>query len=202
MKPAIIFHPDEPHRAHLIDKDAVFPLPLRGSGERRLHYATAVSIQDLDAGQFRMNLLSNGDLIGDKYTPAPDIIAMHFDGITTPFPAVYASLTPHDHVVVPPGHRNIDLRAAMVLLKLAESFNNLRIEVSRPWGFRPPAIEGAEIPWSDWRFITAWLWSGWHRRTKKPTLAERFAEVEALGYDRGLKSFEAMHRQMFPKNSR
>lgn len=200
MNPAIIFHPTERHRAHLIDKDAVAALPLRDSGDRHLHYLTAVSIQDLDAGEFRADILQSGEIITDKCQPEPGIIGLWISNMATPRPAVYVPLTPQKHIEETPGHRGIDMRAAVVLLKLAESFNNIQTERARTWKFRSAAIENEEIPWDEWRFITAWLWSGWDRRAKKPTLAQRFEELKALGYDRGPKSFEAMHRQMFPKN--
>lgn len=202
MNPAIIFHPDERDRAHLIDKDAVAALPMRSTGERQLHYLTAVSLQDLDAGEFRIDVLSDGKIIMPKGPPDPETISLWRSNMATPRPAVYVPFTPRQHVEESPWHRRIEHQAAVVLLKLAESFNNIETERARTWKFRRPAIENEDIPWSDWRFITAWLWSEWNGRAKKPTLTERFAEVEALGYDRGLKSFEAMHRELFPKISR
>ncbi len=200
MKPAIIFHPDEPHRAHLIDKDAVAALPMNGTGERRIHYQTAISIYDLDAGQFCLDIMQKGLSDAGKEEATRPIVNLWLSGMAGPRPAVFVPLT--KHIEERPSHRSIEDKAAVVLLKLAESFNNIQTERARTWKFRDPAIEGEELPWSEWRFITAWLWSEWNARPKKPTLAERFSEVEALGYDRGLKSFEAMHRQMFPKISR
>jgi len=199
MKPAIIFHPDEPHRAHLIDKEAPAFLPMGGTGERRTHYQTAIAICGLDAGEFAFDPFQSGSA-ATKRPRSKEVIRLWLAGMASPRPAVFIPLRRHVEEV--PSHRLIDDRAAIVLLKLAESFNNIKTERNRTWEFRDPAIEGEELPWSEWRFITAWLWSEWNARPKKPTLAERFAEVEALGYDRGLKSFEAMHRQMFPKISR
>lgn len=201
MNPVIIFHPDERNRAHLIDKDALALLPMNGTGERRMHYQTAISLYDLDAGQFCLDIMQKGYSDSKRESATRPIVNLWLSGMAGPRPAVFIPLTPKQHIEEVPSHRLIDRRAAIVLLKLAESFNNIQTERARTWKFREPAIEGEEIPWSEWRFITAWLWSAWNRRTKKPTLAERFAEVEALGYDRGLKSFEAMHRQMFPKIS-
>jgi hypothetical protein len=201
MNPVIIFHPDERNRAHLIDKDAVIPLPLNGTGKRLLHYPTCIAIDSLDGGEFSLERFNEESAV-TKAPPSKAIIGLWLAGMALPRPSVYVPLTPREHIEETSGHRLIEPRAAVVLLKLAQSFNNVEIRQVSTWKFKPAAVEGEEIPWSDWRFLTAWLWSEWNRRAKKPTLAERFAEVEALGYDRGLKSFETMHRQMFPKISR
>jgi hypothetical protein len=95
-------------------------------------------------------------------------------------------------------------QAAVVMLRLAASFNNVKTDgVKRSFAFGEHRIEKVEpsLPWSEGAFLTAWLFSDWERRSekKKLTLAQRFDEMQAIGYGGGIKAFEALHRKLFPK---
>jgi hypothetical protein len=159
-----------PH-AILVDEDKYFS-GTDDAGRTRHHYSRGV-----DIGPF-----SVGEILKDEKN-------------TVIFPRAAVFQMHKKMEKMPLEDRGLTEKTAHVLLSLAASANNISIEDSKN-GFRinPPALEGVEHGWCQWKFIAAWCWHKWIRDGDKP--AAMHADLARMGYKKNAAAFRQMMKRM------
>jgi len=158
---------DGENHAALVDLHSVFSFKDEG-GRTRTHFGAAINIHRFRVGDFSLD---------DSKT------------IVYPVPCVWQL---HKEMkIVGLEARGIRPDAAVVLLKLAASANNLTIQPGRKvLEFGAPLERDAEINWCQWKFIAAWMWSSWRRDGEKS--ATQYQHMKALGYPKTHAAFRQM----------
>jgi len=230
MKPAIYACPHKTGCV-LVDEDSENRMRWKSHGHRR-SFETAIEIGRLKPGQFEIHAktaMPADRITGDCpwtvlelnetiVTASPEVMNVWPEGKFIHAPAICVhspdnSDQPeyfHEHRTsygAPRGRlvcHGIHIEAAVVMLRLAASWNNFkydRVTETRSFGNARIESTGPSLPWCKWSFLCAWLWSDWEARSHphKLTIAQRFEEMKAAGYPSGIKAFEAMHRRLFPK---
>jgi hypothetical protein len=219
MKPTIYTDTDDGNR-WLVDADSTATHYEATTGKRLVHFETAVRMDDLAPGQYRVSLFPIAPgIIPDRPDTAPESLAPEVaelweSGLATPWPCVFVPIT-NKHArqsFESPIAAGLHLAAARALLSLARSRLNVEsVRLTDSFRFTPSRTERPEhlppgldfIGWEPWRFHVAWHFSSWQAREittrRKMTLAARFEKMRAAGYPHGLKAFEALHRGLFGK---
>lgn len=170
MRPSIIYIDGDRSEAHLVDLDSV-RITTRPDGKTAKHFPAAVFIADLTAGQLHTKI----DLIERN----PGAVEVEKNQVLAPRPCVYAITQKPAELGL--GNRNLDERAAVVLLQLARSANGMIEDTGREtWSFGGPVERDGKLNWDKWRFIAAWTWSHWERHKIPRTL--RWEEMKRHGY--------------------
>jgi hypothetical protein len=168
MRPQIkaVLQSDGRHLAYLVDADSVFVRNY--DGQQRTHYATAISLGPCRAGQIEL--------------AQPD--AQGRCNIISPMPRVFAVLAEIKDLSL--AARGIDKRAAVVMLGLAASVQNIEVKFngSQKISFGNPVMRssdpdiltGATIE----KMLAAWNWSAWKRN--KTSGEKQHADMVAIGY--------------------
>ena len=157
---------DGTHRAYLVDADSVFVRIY--DGKQRTHFATAITIGSCRVGQIE---LAQPDERGSM-------------NIVSPMPCVFVVIGEMKDVDL--AARGINRRAAVVMLRLAASVQNIQVEFngSQKMSFGktvmrsndPDILTGATIE----KMLAAWNWSAWQ---KNKTSGERqHTDMVAIGY--------------------
>jgi hypothetical protein len=213
MKPVILTDPDDSRLSWLVDEHSISVLVSSLTSDHLMHYETAVALADLRPGEWKPFL--GIPAVEVLLTPLP-MKQLERDNMQMMFPhaCVFADVNRHKKQVFnkpnpnpkkdPPNIKGIYLPAAVAMLQLAASKNNVKTDrVKESFTFNDPRIEDVPIPWNEWKFLTAWLWSDWKKREidtqRKITHQQRWEEITAIGYPHGFKAFEAMHRSLFGK---
>jgi hypothetical protein len=204
MKPVILTDPDDSSLSWIVDEHSTSVLVSPLTHDHLIHYETAIEIADLRPGEIRWHDPFFNGLLGVQRIAHYDEAMAQF---TKPSPCVYAQVNTHKRQVFdgPAGMdciKGIYRPAAVVMLQLTASKNNVKTDgVKRSFTFNDPRIEDVPVPWNEWKFLTAWLWSDWKTREistqKRITQNQRWEEMRAIGYPHGFKAFEAMHRSLF-----
>lgn len=160
-----VLQSDGRHRAYLVDADMAFARVV--DGKNRVFYASAISLGLCRAGQIEL--------------AQPD--AQGRCNILSPMPCV---LQVKRVIKLPLAARGIDERAAVVMLRLAASAQNIEAPFngSQKWSFGnavmrsndPDILTGATIE----KLLAAWNWSAWQRN--KTSGERQHADMVAIGY--------------------
>lgn len=179
MKPQLLsVHTNEgkPH-AFLVDIDSVSTRI--EDGKERGHYLVAVDLRGCMAGQVE---LTKPDEKGVMHilAPNPCVLAVRKKGIKE----------------IGMEARGLDVRAAVMMLKLAASLQNIQAPFngSMTWSFGEPVerssdpaiMAGATIE----KIIAAWKWSFWQR--ERLDGQQRLADMKRIGYRRTPKALRDM----------
>lgn len=168
MKPQILFTtaPEGTNHGFLVDQHSA--IVRMEDGKERTHYLTAIDLRACKAGQVElMEPDENG--VMQIIAPAPCVLAVRKKMKDASIEA-----------------RGLDHRAAVVMLRLAASAQNVQVPFngSMTWTFGEPVqrtddpsiMAGATIQ----KLIAAWHWSAW--QAKRKTGAQRLADMQRLGY--------------------
>jgi hypothetical protein len=159
-----VMQADGKSNGYLVDWNSLYMR--EEDGKPRPHFAAALHLYDLKAGEIRIGKSESGK-ITELYFPQPVVLSlrkMKEAGIQA---------------------RNIHPKAADVLLRLAASANNVQaaFDGSGEWQFggivqrsKNPEVIGA----TSTKMLAAWLWSAWELNRSNGT--QRHAEMKALGY--------------------
>jgi hypothetical protein len=225
MKPMLLTDPDDRRLSWLVDADSAATRYEPTSGHRLIHYGCAVNVQDLAPGRFRFNPSAGGfipgfELDSEAEPPTAETASLLALGFVFPAPCVFAPRgrwqadKEHRQTFDGPSGcvRGIYRPAAVALLRLARARSNITAcDITEGFTFRDARIEAPRgmppdevfLPWCEWKFITAWTWSEWRREEihtgRKLPLAARWERLARIGYPNGLKAFERMHGELFPK---
>lgn len=177
MKPAIYEVKTKAGRmAWLVDEHSTF-IANDESGKPRQHFAAAVEISDLQAGELRE---SPHPKTGKRTIFGPRCCALMMVKQKT------------ENLIK---SRGFDQQAAEVLLELAAARNNLSANfASKTWEFSTPAERGVPQSWDDSKFLAAWRWSFW--QCEKLTGSQRHADMVALGYPYSASTLRKMLSKM------
>ena len=144
---------DGTHRAYLVDADSVFVRIY--DGKQRTHFATAITIGSCRVGQIE---LAQPDERGSM-------------NIVSPMPCVFVVIGEMKDVDL--AARGINRRAAVVMLRLAASVQNIQVEFngSQKMSFGktvmrsndPDILTGATIE----KMLAAWNWSAWQKKKRQ-----------------------------------
>jgi hypothetical protein len=220
VKPAILTDCDDDRLSWLVDshRTAIHYEPT--TGERLVHYETAVNLQDLTPGQYRLHInpANQAGEVGFAAQPLGDWAEVWELGFVSPRPCVYAVKNHKRHRETSFAMGRVSdllLPAAVTLLRLAAAFNNVTAcSLRERFSFNPERVEHPEgmppdsefIAWNPWAYHIAWHWSAWEKmgvqRGKRLSIQERFNLLKAFGYPHGLKAFERMHGALFPKRKK
>ena len=184
MKPQIlsIHNPDGVPHAYLVDASSA--IPLYEDGVERLSYDATVDLRHCMAGEIAIAL--------------PDENGV--SRILAPWPAVLCIRKPEKMNPKKAGvgleARHLDLRAAVVLLRLAKSMQNVQVprNGSKKWSFGKPIqrtndpdiLAGATVE----KIIAAWKWSYWQRNGMSG--AQQHAAMKAVGFRGDIGAFYEM----------
>jgi hypothetical protein len=173
MKPTLyIYQSKLGSEATLVDEDSAF-LFEDEQGKTQIHYATAIDIGRIKAGL--LVIKNNGNDRTVLEYPRPCVLEKH-----------------KDMKKADPLARGIAPKAAVLLLNIANSANNVKIKCAKKtWDMDYPAILDVEVGWDAWKFIAAWKWSSWESR--KVSGAYRHQVMKDLGYP---KSYATMRKMM------
>jgi hypothetical protein len=184
MKPQIlsVHNPEGVPHAYLIDASSA--ISLYEDGIERLSYDAAIDLRHCKAGEIA---IATPDEKGKSR-------------IIAPWPAVLCIRRPdkmnHKKAGVGLEARNLELRAAVVLLRLAKSIQNVQVprNGSKKWSFGKPIqrtndpdiLAGATVE----KIIAAWKWSHWQRNSM--TGAQQHADMKAVGFRGDIGAFYEM----------
>ena len=173
MKPTLYTYQSKlGSEATLVDEDSAF-LFQDEQGKTRMHYAAAVDIGRIKAGQLVITNNGNDRMILEY--PRPCVLKLNKE------------MKPAD-----PLARGIAPDAAVMLLNLASSANNIEIKhVKKTWTMEYPAIREVEQGWDAWKFIASWKWSSWELRKVHGEYRHRV--MKDLGYQ---NSYSTMRKMM------
>lgn len=216
MKPVIYSLPKDSRVSWLVDEDSRTTWLEEISKEHIPHYETSILVMNLKPGFFCLSTVSPDlQFCGDYVTPPhrinPDVFQLWKKSYLAPYPSVigcFAELQRSEFIRpyatdMPEAWNGIYKKAAEVMLKLAASYQNIqgnRVKQTYAFGGARTEKTDPSLPWDEWAFICAWLWSDWETRNRreKITLAKRFEEMQAAGYPNKFKAFAALHRRLFP----
>jgi hypothetical protein len=207
MHPVILTDPDDSSLSWLVDEHSASVLVSSLTHEHLLHYETAIMLNDLKPGEIRWRDQFFNNLLGVRRVAYFDEFMMEQ---MIPHPCVFAQKHSHkkQEFIAPEGHlpcaKGIFRPAAVAMLQLAASKNNVKTDrATDSFTFNDPRKEKVPMPWDEWKFLTAWLWSDWKKReidtAKKITQKQRWEEMVAIGYPHKFGAFEGMHRALFGK---
>ena len=161
-----VLQSDGRHRAYLVDADMAFARVV--DGKKRVFYASAISLGLCKAGQIE---LAQPDAHGSR-------------NILSPMPCVLQVNRVMKDLQL--AARGINKRAAVVMLRLAASVQNIDAPFngSQKWSFGNPVIRsndpdiltGATIE----KLLVAWNWSAWKKN--KTSGEKQHADMVAIGY--------------------
>jgi len=168
MRPQLkaIVQSDGMHQAYLIDADSPFVRVV--DGKERTLYATAITLGLCHAGQIE---LAQPDAQGSRNIISPMPCVLQVNRVMKDLPLAA---------------RGIDKRAAVVLLRLTASVQNVDAPCngSQKWSFGNPVMRsndpdiltGATIE----KMLAAWNWSAWKK--SKTSGEKQHADMVAIGY--------------------
>jgi hypothetical protein len=185
MKPQILFQHDKDgvSQGYLVDMHSIFyrPDPHGYSKGKFTESFVAIELQELKAGDVTWNTKGTARI-------SDGMLCVESQTLVAPFPRVLAVIKTNGMKIASSLQaRNINPKAAEVLLKMAASYLNVQLPMdgSKKWSFGEPKLRNREndpdvIPWNTYRFLAAWKWSHW--RLTGMNGAQRLADMQSVGY--------------------
>ncbi len=172
MKPKLfIYESKRGSEATLVDEDSAF-LFEDEEGITRTHYNAAVDIGLIRSGEIIITKDENDRTVLEY--PRPCVLKQNKE------------MKKADTLA-----RGIVPKAAVVLLNLAKSANNVKINYAKQTCIMDyPAVRHVEKGWHSWKFIAAWNWSAWE--SHKMNGESRHNIMKNLGYQKSQGTMRKM----------